>query len=127
MCCISEKAGALKSERKLDEKAMNSLEISEIQIVPVKPRDGLVAFASCVINRSLYIGSIAIYTSPSNADGFRLVYPSKLLINGKEINCVHPINKEAGEIISAAIIGRFKEIVRRKLNEDVTTITVEAD
>jgi DNA-binding cell septation regulator SpoVG len=106
---------------------MSELEISEIQIVPVKPKDGLVAFASCVINRSLYLGSIAVYSSPSSPDGFRLVYPSKVLLNGKEINCVHPINREAGENISTAIIGKFKEIVRRTFNENATTISVEAD
>jgi len=95
---------------------MSELEISEIQIIPVKPKDGLVAFASCVINNSLYIGNIAIYTSPSKPEGFRLVYPSKTLPNGKDINCVHPINKEAGELISKAIIGKFKQIVS-KANE----------
>jgi len=89
---------------------MHELLISEIQIIPVKPRDGLVAFVSCVINNSLYIGNIAIYTSPTNPEGYRLVYPMKVLPNGKEINCVHPINKEAGEIISKSIIGKFKEL-----------------
>jgi stage V sporulation protein G len=106
---------------------MNSFEISEIQIVPIKPKDGLVAFASCVINRSLYLGSIAVYSSPSNPDGFRLVYPSKVLLNGKEINCVHPINREAGDNLSTAIIGKFKEIVREKLDENATTFAVKTD
>lgn len=92
---------------------METIHISEIQIIPIKPKDGLVAFASCVINESLYIGNIAIYTSPSKPGGFRLVYPSKTLPNGKEINCVHPINKEAGELISKAIIGKFKEIISK--------------
>ena len=90
---------------------MNELVISEIQIIPVKPKDGLVAFASCVINNSLYIGNIAIYTSPSNPEGYRLVYPLKVLPNGKEINCVHPINKESGEVVSKAIIGEYKKLI----------------
>lgn len=88
---------------------MMELLISEIQIIPVKPKDGLVAFASCVINNSLYIGNIAIYTSPTNTEGYRLVYPLKVLTNGKEINCVHPITKEAGETIAKSIINKFKE------------------
>ena len=89
---------------------MHELLISEIQIIPVKPKDGLVAFASCVINNSLYIGNIAIYTSPTNPEGYRLVYPMKVLPNGKEINCIHPINKEVGGAISRSIIGKFKEL-----------------
>jgi len=94
---------------------MSKLHISEIQIVPVKPKDGLVAFASCVINDALYIGNIAIYTSPTNAEGYRLIYPMKVLPNGKEINCVHPINKNTGDIISKAIIKKFKEVISKRI------------
>jgi stage V sporulation protein G len=92
---------------------MNDLNVSETQIVPIKPRNGLVAFASCVINHSLYIGSIAIHTSPTNEDGYRLVYPARTLPNGKEINCVHPINRETGRVISMAIIDKYKEILSK--------------
>ena len=92
---------------------MRKFEVSEIQIVPVKPKEGLVAFASCVINQSFYIGNIAIYTSPKRPEGYRLVYPSKVLPNGKEINCVFPINKETGDLITAAIISRFREIITK--------------
>jgi len=90
---------------------MSELMISEIQIIPVKPKDGLVAFASCVVNNAFYIGNIAIYTSPSIQEGSRLVFPSKILPNGKEIHCVHPINKEAGEYISREIIKKLREII----------------
>ena len=92
---------------------MIELVVSEIQIVPVKPRDGLVAFASCVINDSLYLGNIAVYTSPTNHEGYRLVYPSKILPNGKDSNCVHPINKQAGEVISRAVIQKYKDLIAR--------------
>jgi len=92
---------------------METIQISEIQIIPVKPREGLVAFASCVINNAIYIGNIALYSSLSTQVGFRLVYPSKILPNGKEINCVHPINKQAGDLISDAIIGKFREIISK--------------
>jgi len=93
---------------------MSELLISEIQIIPVKPKDGLVAFASCVVNDSLYIGNIAIYTSPTNPEGYRLVYPLKVLPNGKEINCVHPINKEAGEAIANSIIRSYEDLISKR-------------
>ena len=92
---------------------MSELRISEIQIIPLKPKEGLVAFTSCVVNKALYIGNIAIYTSPSTQEGFRLVYPVKTLPNGKEINCVHPINKEAGEAILKEIIRKFREVISK--------------
>ena len=90
---------------------MNDLAVSEIQIIPVKPKDGLIAFASCVVNNQFYIGNIAIYTSPSTPDNFRLVYPIKVLPNGKEINCVHPINRETGELIKRAIVDKYEELI----------------
>ena len=92
---------------------MSEIEISEIQVIPIKPKEGLVAFASCVINDSLYIGSVAVYSSPSAQSGFRLVYPTKILPNSKTISCVHPLNKDVGELISKAIINKFKEIISK--------------
>ena len=91
---------------------MMSLEISEIQILPVKPRNGLVAFASCVINNQFYIGNIAIYTLPLSFGEYRLVYPAKTLPNGKQINCFHPINRETGEIIKKAIAAKYRYLVK---------------
>lgn len=96
---------------------MGDFSISEVQIIPVKPKDGLVAFSSCVVNNSLYIGNIAIYTSPTSSEGYRLVYPMKILPNGKEINCVHPINKKAGDIIAKSIIEKFKDIMSKGMKQ----------
>jgi stage V sporulation protein G len=92
---------------------MDELIVSEIQIIPVKPKDGLIAFASCIINNQFYLGNIAIYTSPSSNDGFRLVYPIKLLPTGKQIYCAHPINRRAGEVIHNAVVGRYNELLEK--------------
>jgi len=95
---------------------MCSITISEIQVFPIKPINGLVAFASCVVNNSLYLGNIGIYTCLSNSNSYRLVYPEKILPNGKKIQCVYPINSVAGEIISAAINRKFKELISKGIN-----------
>jgi stage V sporulation protein G len=92
---------------------MNTFEIAEVNILPVKPQNGLVAFASLVINNRLYVGNIAVYTSPTAKDGFRLVYPEKVLPNGKRINCVYPITQEAGEVITKAVIERYLGLMQR--------------
>ncbi|MGA2775650.1 MAG: septation protein SpoVG family protein [Candidatus Omnitrophota bacterium] len=93
---------------------MSELVVSEIQIIPVKPKDGLVSFASCVINNQLYLGNIAIYSSLSSPDGFRLVYPSRAA-NGTQLSIAHPITKEAGLAIQKQIVERYI-----KLMEDLT-------
>lgn len=85
--------------------------ISEIQIVPIKPQNGLVGFASCVINNSFYVGNIAIYSSPSSLNGFRLLFPNKKLASGQVIACFHPISKEAEELVSTGIIKEYIKLM----------------
>ena len=98
---------------------MNEISISEIQIIPVKPKDGLVAFASCVINNQFYLGNIAIYSSPSASEGFRLVYPIKILHNGTSLSIVYPINKETGAIIQRRLVEEYLELVENLAKGDI--------
>jgi hypothetical protein len=49
--------------------------ISEVQVRPVKPKDGLVGFASFTLYKSSYVTSVGIRTRP--AGGYRLTYPLK--------------------------------------------------
>lgn len=85
------------------------MQISEIQIIPVKPKDGLIAFASCVINNALYLGSIAIFTKHDGT--FRLVFPTRK-IGDLTINIFHPINKDAGSEIEEKIINHYEEVLK---------------
>jgi DNA-binding cell septation regulator SpoVG len=88
-----------------------SIAVSQIQIVLVKPLNGLVGFASCIIDNQFYVGNIAIYTSPSSQDGFRLVFPQKKLSSGQVIDCFHPINKDAERQVTLAIVKRYIELM----------------
>jgi len=90
---------------------MSEISITEIQIVPIQPQNGLIAFASFVINEALYIGNVAIYTSPTRPSGFRLVYPSKKLTNGTNIKSVRPITPHANDTIEKLVIGEYKSIM----------------
>lgn len=103
-----------------------SIRISEIDILPVRPQGGLVAFASCVINDALFLGNVAIH-SRLDGSGFRLVYPVKVLPNGKQIHCVHPVTWEAGKLLEEAVIQRFQELIEMaKKTENVTTMLKES-
>ncbi len=83
-------------------------QISEINIVPVKPNEGLIAFASFVLDEKYYVGSVAIYTR-LNGDGFRLAYPTRK-IGDRNINIFYPINSETGRAIEEAISEKVNEI-----------------
>lgn len=90
------------------------MKISEIKICPVKPQDGLVAFASVVIDDNIYLGSIAVYT---RLDGsYRILYPTKR-IGTKYLNVFHPINSECGKQLENLIIKKCNELFERS-NDD---------
>ncbi len=85
------------------------IKISEIQIIPIKPQEGLVGFASFVLNDSLYLGSIGILTRIEG--GFRLVYPTKK-VGLRNISIFHPINKTFAESIEKEVVKRFEDVMK---------------
>lgn len=90
------------------------MKISEVKICPVKPQDGLVAFASVVIDDNIYLGSIAVYT---RLDGsYRILYPTKR-IGTKYLNVFHPINSECGKQLEDLIVKKCNELFERS-NDD---------
>lgn len=86
------------------------MKITEIQIIPIKPNNGLVAFASIVVDGNLYLGSIGIHTR-IDGSGYRLTYPTKP-VGGRDLNIYHPVNKNASEAIEQAIVNKYKEVMK---------------
>jgi len=84
------------------------LKISEINVIPVKPNEGLIGFASFVLDEKYYVSSVAIYTR-LDGFGYRLVYPTKK-VGEKNINVFHPINSEVGKVIDEAVINKINEL-----------------
>lgn len=82
--------------------------ISEVQIKIVKPNEGLIGFASLVLDDSLYLSSIGIYTL-IDGSGYRLTYPTKKL-GVTNIQIFHPVNSELGNKIEEAIFSKLSEI-----------------
>jgi len=89
------------------------MEISEIRITPIKQRQSLVAFASCVVDRQFYFGGIAIHCDLTN-HSFRLVFPTKKFPNREEVPLYHPINKEAYNHIQKAIVIQWENLIKRE-------------
>ncbi len=84
------------------------VKISEIQVIPVKPKEGLIGFASFVLDEKYYVSSVAIYTRLDGC-GYRLVYPTKK-VGERNINIFHPINSEVGKAINEAVIRKVNEL-----------------
>lgn len=102
---------ALGKQTRKSSKGTQEMTISEVNITPVKPTDGLVAFASCVIDGQLYIGSIGVHKL-LDGSGYRITYPTKR-IGSRQLNYFHPVNKEAGKVIELAIHNKCTELFER--------------
>lgn len=83
--------------------------ITEVQIYPVKPHDGLVAFTNFVLFKSLYCSCVAIFTRPQG--GYRLVYPTKRS-GKKDMDVFHPIGSELGKQIEQAVLVKYHEVTQ---------------
>lgn len=89
--------------------------ISEVEIIPIKPKNGLIAIGSLVLDGGVYLGSIGIHAKLGG--GYRLTFPNKK-IGDKEINIFHPINKEASRSIENALIKKVEQLFSiQKSNE----------
>lgn len=83
--------------------------ISEIQIVPVRPDNGLVGFASLVLDGALHLSSIGIYTRPQG--GYRLTYPTRKSTQGS-FHIFYPINKQIADVIEQSVIAEFEKVTK---------------
>ena len=83
------------------------MRIDEIEIVPVKPRQGHVGFCSFVYE-GLYLSGIAIYTRPQG--GYRLVFPTKL-VGATDRTLFYPINKDLGRIFEENVGEAFEKVM----------------
>ena len=90
------------------------MRISEVNITPVKPNNGLVGIASVVIDGNIYLNSIAIYTK---LDGtYRLLYPTKI-VGSNSLGLFYPTNRIASKTIEDAVFKRCIEVFEGR-NED---------
>lgn len=93
------------------------MKITEVNIQIVKPHNGLVGFASLVVDSSIYLSSIAIHQK-LNSSGYRITFPTK----GQR--CLfHPINKVASQSIEQAIFNKLKDVMNRVNNDRHSSFT----
>lgn len=88
------------------------MKISEVQIELIKPNNGLIGFASLVIDDNFYLSSIAIHKK-LNADGYRLTYPNK-----GQFTIFYPINKQTSSQVESAVFGKLKDVMKKVIKDD---------
>ncbi len=84
------------------------MKISDVTISIVTPRDGLIAFASIVLECGFYVGGIAVHEK-LDGTGYRLTYPTRKAAS-QTFNICHPITREASKVIERAIFQELKNV-----------------
>ena len=86
------------------------MKISEVNIALIKPKDGLIGFASILIEDSFYLGNIGIHQK-LDFSGYRLTYPKK-----GEQTIFYPIKRETGKLVEDYIFAKLHRILEKRDN-----------
>ncbi|MCP4395403.1 MAG: hypothetical protein GY804_14225 [Alphaproteobacteria bacterium] len=88
------------------------MKITEINIDFIKPQNGLIAFASVVIDYRIFLNCIGIHKK-LGSDGYRITFPTRT--HGiKKVYIHHPIRKASSKQIESAILGKLKSVLKKK-------------
>jgi len=88
----------------------NTIETTQVEIIPFRPRNGHLGFASIVINDQFYIGDIAIFSRPQG--GVRLGFPVKKLANGGVVDVCKPLNSEVEKVVEMAVLKKYEQLFK---------------
>lgn len=77
----------------------------------VDGRDGLLAWASCVLNGTMVLNNIGIRLGRNG--GLFLTYPNKVTATGSRVTLFHPISSDAAAVLETAILAKVRELVGR--------------
>lgn len=84
------------------------MKIKDIQIIPIRPRDGLVGFANVTLEDGLHLGSIGIHKR-LDGSGYRITYPTKK-VGSVDTHIYHPTTTQTSRLIEQAVTQRAEEL-----------------
>jgi DNA-binding cell septation regulator SpoVG len=87
------------------------MQVTEVDISFTKPKDGLIAFASVVLDDQLYLSGIAIHSKLAGT-GYRLTYPTRK-VGEAQFSIFHPIRKQPAEVPKDCM----ERVARRRMRE----------
>ena len=85
------------------------MEITKISIRPIRPKEGLIGFATIEMDHSLELTGIGIFTNLKNG-GYRVTYPTKK-INDVDAYIYRPISDIMSKKISDAILKECEKLL----------------
>lgn len=100
----------MKSNRKTLPLIHKVMKINEINIELISPKNGLIAFASVVLEPGIFLGSIGVMKR-LNDDTYRLIYPTRK-VGSKSLNIFFPVNSSAGKALEEAVNRKLKDVLK---------------
>ena len=89
------------------------MQVTEVNITLIKPKDSLIGFASVVVNNELFLSCIGIHRKLNNPDAYRLTYPAKGS-GVQQFQIFHPISKLATAEVEQAILDKLKDVMSKR-------------
>jgi len=83
------------------------MEVSKVEIVPIRPNQGLIGFATIEIDEQLLLRSIAIHVR-KDGSGYRLTYPTRCN-SAHDDPLFHPIISDLSKEIERCIFNKAEE------------------
>lgn len=85
------------------------MRVKKVEIVPIRPQGGLLAFASVEIDDHIYIGSIGVHKK-RNGNGYRITFPTRK-VGEHQLTVCHPTKPDLSKEIEAAITSKAQELL----------------
>lgn len=83
--------------------------ITKVELLPIKPQNGLMAFANVEINNQFYISSIGVHRR-RNGMGYRITYPTRK-VGEQNFSIFHRTEPSLSKEIEKAICNKAEEIL----------------
>lgn len=85
------------------------MNIIKVELLPIKPHNGLMAFACVEINNQFYISSIGVHKRRDGV-GYRITYPTKK-VGDLNQTIFHPIEPSFSKEMERAICSKAEELM----------------
>lgn len=82
------------------------MKVTKVELIPIRPKDGLVAFACIELDHDFFVGSIGVHKKLNSA-GFRITYPSRK-VGGISMTICHPIENALSKEIEEAVCSKIE-------------------
>ncbi|MBM3196268.1 MAG: hypothetical protein FJZ62_05940 [Chlamydiae bacterium] len=85
------------------------MSITKVEIIPIRPQNGMVGFASVEIEGQFYVSSIGVHKR-RDGTGYRITYPTRK-VGQQDLTIFHPTEPSLSKEIEQAICDKAEEVM----------------